>query len=186
MIPETNGRVRSPLLRAFRFPKRTDYLHRMVEDATKKAPVPVLLDLEHCTVDELPVSFARFALFIPIIMHKIRNALIVEDLCSNLLAPVEFSDKSLVLNFISAPVAQEDVNYQRLEFLGDVLLKYYTAISLTAEHLLSAQPISTVVNPNFLPVSIPFSPRHPGRPSFTATRPSSQPLLLFPLLCLNQ
>ena len=134
MLPE-NGRLRSTTLVAFRCPKRTNYLHRMAEDAIKKATVPVPLDLEHCTVDELPVSFARFAFFIPSIMHKIRNALIVEDLCSSLLAPVEFSDKSLVLNAISAPVAQEDADYQRLEFLGDAILKYYTAISLTAEHL---------------------------------------------------
>ena len=121
-------------LKALRLPKRTNYLHSVTNEAQKKASVPVLLDPEQCTVDCLPASFARFATFIPSIMHKVRNALIVEDLCSTLLRPVAFFNSGLVLDAISAPMARESTDYQRLEFLGDALLKFYTAVSLTAEH----------------------------------------------------
>lgn len=122
-------------LRASRVSKRIDYLHPVLSQGNTKPTAPVLLDPAQCTVDALPGSHSRLAAFYPSILHKVTIAFIVESLCSSILAPVGFSDKSLVLTAISAPVAREGVDYQRLEFLGDAILKYYTAVSLTAEHL---------------------------------------------------
>ena len=60
----------------------------------------------------------------------------VDRLCATLLAPVDFQDKTLVTAAISAPSACEPTNYQRLEFLGDSILKLLTSLSLMAEHLI--------------------------------------------------
>ena len=133
-LPGNESLLCSARLQTVRFSKRTDYLHPVAADAMEKATAPVLLDPKLCTVDVLPASYTRLATFIPSIMRKVRNALIVEDLCSNLLSPVGFTDKSLVLTAISAPAARESTDYQKLEFLGDALLKYYTAVTLAAEH----------------------------------------------------
>ena len=122
-------------IKAFGFSRRVNYLIPIPKNANRKATVPLLLDPELCSFDHLPLYFSRFAQFIPSIMHKVRNALIVEDLCARLLDSVGFSDRSLVVTAISAPVAQEDDNYQRLEFLGDAMLKYYTSVTLISKHL---------------------------------------------------
>ena len=134
ILHEGDGSVCTTKLRAYRFSRRTDYLHSVSQGDIKKATVPALLDPEKCVVDELPASYARFATFVPSIIHRVGRRIIVNSLCSSILDPVNFVDTELVLTAISAPGALENSNYQRLEFLGDAFLKYYTAVSLTADH----------------------------------------------------
>ena len=45
-------------------------------------------------------------------------------------------NRSLVSTAISAPSAGEPTDYQRLEFLGDSVLKLFTSMALTAQHLI--------------------------------------------------
>ena len=60
----------------------------------------------------------------------------MDRLCTELLAPLEIRDRTLVATAISAPSARESTDYQRLEFLGDSILKLLTSMALMAEYLI--------------------------------------------------
>lgn len=119
-------------------PKRTDFLHQI--------PQSELLPLAHtaqqlkpvriCHIDCIPAKFAKFALFIPSITHKIEVLYIAEKLARTVLKQVQFSNLVHVLTAISASSAHEENDYQRYEFLGDSLLKLITSI-----HLVVNQPL---------------------------------------------
>jgi dsRNA-specific ribonuclease len=55
-------------------------------------------------------------------------------MCDDVLSPIAFDDLNLVATAISASGAQEGTDYQRLEFLGDSILKLFTSITLMAEY----------------------------------------------------
>ena len=125
------------LIEAERLPKRADFLHRVPSDNEAYAKQPKLQHLfrKECEIDRLPFSYSRFALFIPSIIHEVHVAMIVEGLCNTILSPLHFNDRSLVTSAISASSARESTDYQRLETLGDSILKSMTSLALMAEHL---------------------------------------------------
>ncbi|KMU77858.1 hypothetical protein CISG_06701 [Coccidioides immitis RMSCC 3703] len=126
-VPHIEGRV---------WPKRTDFLHRLEPSNTSKAhhTAKCFYPANNCSVDRLPVEYSQFALFIPCLIHSIENYFIANELAQTILHPVGFSNLSLVLTAISSSAAREASNYQRLEFLGDSLLKLHTSIQLAADH----------------------------------------------------
>lgn len=125
------------LIEVKRLPKRTDFLHSVprANIISAKEPEMQFLPSSDCEVDMLPFRYSRFALFIPAILHKVHVAMIVESLCNTVLSPLQFRDLSLVASAISAPSAHEATDYQRLETLGDSILKKLTSLTLMAEHL---------------------------------------------------
>ena len=122
-------------LKVTRLSKRADFLHRIPLDA-KATPNSgfVYIPAEKCEVDRLPFAYSQFALFIPSIMHHVEIAMVAEDLCQGLLSPIEFQEIDLVQTAITASVARDINNYQRLEFLGDSVLKFLTALTLMTQH----------------------------------------------------
>ncbi|EQL38291.1 hypothetical protein BDFG_00652 [Blastomyces dermatitidis ATCC 26199] len=119
------------------WPKRTDFLHPVAHNDgshlhhTAKKCYPA----RDCSIDKLPLEFSLFALLTPSIMHKVEIYLIAEQLNKTILKPVAFTDLSLVVTAISASVAREATNYQRIEFLGDSILKFHTTLQLSAANL---------------------------------------------------
>ena len=115
-------------------PKKVDFLHKSsyqdvrIEKETKT----IVLPASQCEVDKLPAKFALFAMFVPSIMHKIQVAMVRDHLCNGLLASLHFEDRDLVTTAICASSALEITNYQRFEFIGDSLLKYFTSLTLMA------------------------------------------------------
>ncbi|OAX79746.1 hypothetical protein ACJ72_05934 [Emergomyces africanus] len=116
------------------WPKRTDFLHPVargdglhLHHTTKKC-----YPARDCSIDKLPLGYSMFALLTPSIMHIIEIYLIAEELNNTILEPVAFKDLSLVITAISASVAREATNYQRIEFLGDSILKLHTTLQLAA------------------------------------------------------
>ena len=125
------------LLEAKRLPKRADFLHPVssgIASSAKQSGLQWLL-ASKSEVSRLPFSYSRFALFVPSILHKVQIAMVVERLCNTILSPLQFQDRSLVATAISASSAHEATDYQRLETLGDSILKYMTSLTLMAEHL---------------------------------------------------
>lgn len=155
-------------------PKRADYLHPILQ--TDQVPLahtaqqcsPVRL----CRIDRLPAKFAKFALFIPSITHKIEILFVAERLAKTVLSSVQFSNLEHVLTAISASAAKEVTDYQRYEFLGDSLLKLITAIYLVAnnplwhEGLLSAAKDTIVSNERLARTA-----REVGLDQFILTKP---------------
>lgn len=125
------------LMEVKRLPKRADFLHPVPRGNTSSArqSKTQCLLANRCEVDRLPFSYSRFALFVPSILHKIQVAMTVELLCNTILSPIQIRDRSLVTTAISASSAREGTDYERLETLGDSVLKYMTSLTLMAEHL---------------------------------------------------
>jgi dsRNA-specific ribonuclease len=126
----------NPVLKVMKLSKRADFLHRIASDASPASKELRDLDPNNCKFNRLSIPFALFARYIPSIMHRIQNSLILEHLCNGLLAPIVPSNRTDIYSAVSSPMAREDDNYQRLEFLGDAILKLLTSITLMAEHLL--------------------------------------------------
>ena len=125
-----------PYLRVKKLPKRADFLHP-IPPQNSQGPFTgfrYLLPSE-CEVDSLPFVYTQFALFIPSILHVVEVNMLAEHFCNHVLQTVQFNELSLVITAISASVAQESTNYQRLEFLGDSILKYFTSLTLLTSHL---------------------------------------------------
>ena len=138
------------LIEAKRLPKRADFLHPVPSGNVTYAKQSGLqwLPANECEVGRLPFSYSRFALFVPAILHKVRVAMIVERLCSTVLSPLQFRDRSLVTSAISASSAREPTDYQRLETLGDSILKIMTSLNLMAEYLKYHEGIRTYLGVN--------------------------------------
>lgn len=115
-------------------PRRTDFLHPILSNNhvalahTARRCLPVRL----CSIDKLPATYARVASFIPSIVHKMEVSMVTQELSQTVLASVGFEDLSLLAMAISASSAREESNYQRIEFLGDSLLKLHTSLQLAA------------------------------------------------------
>ncbi|KAI9750626.1 MAG: hypothetical protein M1835_001365 [Candelina submexicana] len=141
-------------LEVVRLPKRADFLHPIPKDERCQPShrSTVVLTASTCEVDNLPMAFARFALFIPSIMHRYETIMVAEELSRSILEPVNFQDLNLVLMAITASSAREGTNYERLELLGDCILKLCTSVQLVAEYpkwhegYLSAKKDHTVAN----------------------------------------
>ena len=125
------------LIETTRLGKKFNFLHRPSSQDSKiaKASKIQLLLAQKCEMDRLPFKYSRFAMLVPSILHKVQAALVVDQLCETILSPLQFNDRNLVTAAISAPSAQELTDYNRLEFLGDSFLKFYTSLTMMAKHL---------------------------------------------------
>jgi dsRNA-specific ribonuclease len=122
-----------PYLILKRWPKRSDFLHPILASGTADVPattklLPWVLPSSWATVDTIPVQHAQFAMLIPSLMHELEVWLITKNLAEHLLAPVDFTNKLLIREAISARSAAEPLNYERVEFLGDSILKYCASV----------------------------------------------------------
>ena len=120
------------ILEVSRLSKRADFLHK--EHNLQQDPAIKWLLSDHCQIDKLPFRYSRFALLIPSIVHKIHAAMTVERLCQTLLSPLGKIDRGLISTAITASSARETRDYQRLEFLGDSILKFLTSLALLARY----------------------------------------------------
>ena len=89
---------------------------------------------DECSVDKLPIVYSRLARMTPRIMYHIQRSLIAARLCDRELRPIFFSDRNLVLQAITSPAISGVENYERLEFLGDCVLKVYTSVNALAQN----------------------------------------------------
>lgn len=125
-------------LKVTKLPKRADFLHKVMpqnNDADKEKETKYLyLSPSRCEVDNLPFEFSRFAMFIPSIMHQVELYVAAECCRTSLLSSIQLNDLSLLVTATTASAAAEQTNYQRLEFLGDSILKLFTSLTVMAAH----------------------------------------------------
>ncbi|KAL6855709.1 P-loop containing nucleoside triphosphate hydrolase protein [Trichoderma novae-zelandiae] len=127
-----------PYLVLTKWTRRTDFLHRLQGDPTKNEPSSKpyarVYPLQWATVDTIPAKHAQFGMLIPTVIHELGVMLMAKELAHSVLQGVGISDLQLVKEAISARSASEPVNYERLEFLGDSILKFCTCMRAAAEN----------------------------------------------------
>lgn len=144
------------------FPKRRTFLRAPESDQsgtayTKRLQFPV----SQCTIERLPMKYSIFAVLLPSILHQIDITSVAHQLNTSTVRPVQMSSITTILEASSAPAAKEQVgDYNRLEYLGDSILKFYTEFQLLAQHatwpeaFLSAEKDRIVRNSNLAKVAL--------------------------------
>jgi dsRNA-specific ribonuclease len=123
-----------PWLALRKWPRRQDLLHPIGGEPPKPdGRYPRALPVSCCTLDTVDRSKAYFGAVIPSIIHMLEIYLTAEELCRTLLAKLAFSNVSLVLTAISSRAAAEVTDYERLEFLGDSILKLLATTSVMVQ-----------------------------------------------------
>jgi hypothetical protein len=72
-------------------------------------------------------------MLIPAITHALEVHLVAKDLLESRLEQTGITDLSLVVTAISASAARGPTDYERIEFLGDSILKFCTTINCSAK-----------------------------------------------------
>lgn len=121
-----------PLIEVVRVTGRRDFLHCEANEA--KGGNPTFLLPEFSLIDRMPWKYWEFALFLPGTIHRIGLSLIAADAERTLFSSVGFTSITRVVEALCASSAREDFNYQRLEFLGDSVLKLLTSANILDEH----------------------------------------------------
>lgn len=143
------------------FPKRRDFLHRPPEGNETAYTSRQSFPLSQCTVGRLPFCYSLLAVFLPSVIHRVDTAYIARLLSATILGPVGIDNTAQVLEAICAPAASEPIgDYNRLEYLGDSILKFCTELQVVAQHptwpeaFLSAEKDRIVRNSNLAKASL--------------------------------
>ncbi|KAI7469452.1 P-loop containing nucleoside triphosphate hydrolase protein [Hortaea werneckii] len=118
------------------FPKRRDFLHPVQEREGVNAAYTTeqVFPISDCTIDHLPLDHSILAAFLPSILHRVEVQLLAQELQETLLADVGIRDDLLVSEAITSPAAQDGTDYNRLEYLGDAILKFCAHLQVMAQH----------------------------------------------------
>ncbi|CAG8095579.1 unnamed protein product [Penicillium olsonii] len=94
----------------------------------------VCIPAAQCTVDLLPWELSRASLLIPPMIQLIHRHLMAQTLRDRVFKDAPEICLDTLAEAITTPASQWAVNYQRLEFLGDALLKFIVATDLFQRH----------------------------------------------------
>lgn len=103
-------------------------------DIAEAYTTEIVVPIGDCQFSDLPGSVAIFSLFIPSILRRFELAMVAHELNSTLLKPIGFRNVDLVQRAITHNSACEEEHYQRLEFLGDCILKLFTSAQIMVDH----------------------------------------------------
>ncbi|KAF1988783.1 P-loop containing nucleoside triphosphate hydrolase protein [Aulographum hederae CBS 113979] len=125
-----------PYVMVNKFPKRTDFLHLVVRKVNANEAYTAVQTIPHhlCKMAKLPISSIMMGMFLPSILHRFENALVANELRTTFLSSVDIPDVELIQTAITQPAADGSRNYERLEFIGDCVLKFCTCILLSIQH----------------------------------------------------
>ena len=126
--------VTYPLLVVETHPKRSNFLLPLpVSNATSK---PFFLLARYSYLELLSPSECEYSQIIPSILRRLETAMIVRSLRATLFprAPLAKIPSPFLTTAVTAPVAEDPTNYERLESLGDAVLKFIVAVNLMATY----------------------------------------------------
>ncbi|KAK5219978.1 Dicer-like protein 2 [Exophiala xenobiotica] len=119
---------------ARRFPKRLEYLDPPLHLPSPKATGSTTLLADDCEILGLPAEYGELLMLVPSITHMVEVALRSAEACKGPLSSLEFADLDLVSQALTLPSVNTR-NYERLEFLGDDLLKFYASLQTFVDNL---------------------------------------------------
>lgn len=88
------------------------------------------LEARNCDSDRLSWEIGRVSILLPPLMHELQRYLIAARLRKSLLRNIPPLRLPTIAEAITSPSVQWTTDYQRLEFLGDAVLKYAVCIQL--------------------------------------------------------
>lgn len=100
------------------------------EPSTK--PYSRVLPTGALSMDDVPTEYTELGLLMPSLIHYIEIYLIASKLSETLLAPLNLENISMVVTAISASSARLPTNYERVEFLGDSILKLCVTVNVAS------------------------------------------------------
>jgi ERCC4-related helicase len=96
-------------------------------------PYPRVLPASQLRVDSVPAVYAHVGMLIPGITHALEVHLVAKDLLESRLQQTGITDLSLVVMAISTSGSRGPTDYERIEFLGDSILKFCATINCSAK-----------------------------------------------------
>ncbi|TFK52682.1 P-loop containing nucleoside triphosphate hydrolase protein [Heliocybe sulcata] len=128
-----------PVLVVRRLPRRVNFL--VPREAVSEVPGDgekdtVMLDPQYAVVDVTSPVEVQYAKYIPATIRHLSLKMTVVSLKDDLFgsSPLSATPLEYLSPAITAPVSQERTNYQRMETLGDTVLKFLTSMQLLAEY----------------------------------------------------
>ncbi|EXJ69623.1 uncharacterized protein A1O5_07659 [Cladophialophora psammophila CBS 110553] len=112
--------------------RKLEYLTSNILPATR-SDASRILPVDGCSVLGLPAEYGRLMLLIPSITHMLEIALRTTEACKGPLLSLGFDSVDLVSEALTLPNVGSR-NYQRLEFLGDDLLKFYSSLQVFVDY----------------------------------------------------
>lgn len=114
-----------PYVAVKKWPRKSGFYQRpcasQLPPSTK--PYALVLPANTTTMDSISLVYAKFGSLIPSLIHFIGMHLLARELSQTLLSPLGLSNISMVVEAICASSARTPRNYERVEFLGDSILK---------------------------------------------------------------
>lgn len=125
-----------PFLVVQHFPRRMNFLVPFVPQIGKYSmEKELLLRPKFSTVDLVSATETDYALLLPSVIKYLAVATTVSSLRATLLTPTLAKiPLDLLRTAITAPVAKDATDYQRLEILGDTVLKFIVGVQLLARY----------------------------------------------------
>ena len=117
-------------VQATKLSKRLDLSHPQppVEDLVRT------LQVSDCIVSKLPLGYVKLMACIPTITHQVELAMRAQEACTGPLKSIQFQNMKHVISALTAPGANGNDNFQRLEYLGDTLLKFHSTVNVFCNH----------------------------------------------------
>ncbi|KAK7607824.1 hypothetical protein BKA81DRAFT_366321 [Phyllosticta paracitricarpa] len=132
--PESNGQSEVLNIKLTSYPMPKGHVLRKSNHEAKAAKRKVLsLAASNFLISSIPLGYSILARCLPPVVHQLELLMVSDQLCKTTLAEVGYKDSNLVLRAISAG-SSTDTDYERLENLGDAVLKFITCLNIVAEH----------------------------------------------------
>jgi dsRNA-specific ribonuclease len=139
----TDLEITYPLLVVENFPPRSNFLipitppkGNAVDNPAKKPPQTIHFVSRLSGVVLLSPEESEYAFLLPSVLRFLSMSITANSLRNNVFtgSPISVIPLSLLVTAITAPSSGERHNYQRMETLGDTVLKFMTGIQLLAEY----------------------------------------------------
>lgn len=118
------------------WPRKAGFFRRIgptTAPAGSNKPYPQIHPASLFKIDAVPAVYAHFGMLIPTITTAIEALLVASDLMTGPLESLKITDLTQVVTAITATSARLWTDYERVEFLGDSVLKYIATINVCAQ-----------------------------------------------------